>query len=60
MTKIIEVDSCEECPNSYKNSGRPVWNEQWICGSEDKVISEEWIIPSWCPLPDKRRKRQDE
>lgn len=51
MTKIIEINSCIECP--YVRFNPPNFECSWH--KNDRVIKEvgelEPKIPYWCPLP---------
>jgi hypothetical protein len=48
-TKMIPINSCEECPNCF-------WYDSCNCfecaRKSNYIILDVSSIPSWCPLPD--------
>ena len=60
MTKIleIEVNRCLDCPshNAFLSAG------ECRCNKVDKVLDVpcQSSIPSWCPLPDKQEKGEND
>ena len=50
MTKILEINSCKECPKRITNGNH------WICSDASLGIVNPYVnsyeIPAWCPLED--------
>ena len=54
MTKILKINSCNECPK------RSISGNHWICGEVEARSVDSFEIPSWCPLPNQEPKTYDE
>ena len=52
MSKIITIKSCSEC--QYTNE------HEDFCTEAEKVICNLYIIPDWCPLPDKEGDKESD
>ena len=53
MTKILEIESCGECPclGSYQSHGEVI-AYCMECDLDQDTITDLNTIPPWCPLPD--------
>lgn len=50
MTKIIKIDSCDECPN-YKETTN-YFGVEYLCELSFNCIHDHESIPEWCSLDD--------
>ncbi len=53
MTRVLRINSCEECPFCYEQGGMYPTDRSpyYMCKEKDKEIPEEWKIPRWRTLP---------
>ena len=55
MTKIIEVFDCDSCP--YRDGDFELCTKGDL---EVPLLPEDDGIPSWCPLPNKQEKGEND
>jgi hypothetical protein len=48
MTKIIEIEACDQCPHVDRQKDYAVCRMVY-----PKKVVDLYDNPSWCPLPDK-------
>ena len=53
MSKIIKIDSCQECPYLRIRSPEHFISEHAYCTAPGGMSVYNYeILPDWCPLPD--------
>jgi len=50
VTKILEVETCKECPK------RSTSGNHWVCGEVEGGLVNSYEVPVWCPLEDRESK----
>lgn len=52
MTRVVHIDTCEQCPWSVGSRGcrhpNALWDDEGII--RIKVFNDYFVIPEWCPL----------